>query len=257
MLATTNILLTLVLALFGEGLSPLTPEERTALNSAIDGRDHKESAFAALADALLRSDPATIDRELLNSWSDAQIAAALERPDDVRGEAVYLHGRLEQATPLDRPWIALQEWFIRDASGQPIAVFVAAEDPGDEGKEVFLAARFYKWIEAEARDGTLRRYPAFVGRAISQPAASGSSGLALAGLGLVVMVMLGLFAVARRLAVRGARHDRARWGLKLHDNIEVEDEVDLPSDPAEALDVLAARSHAADDKGDDDQRRSP
>ena len=86
-----------ILSIAIASISPLTDQQRTALDTAFDGRDHQEAAFTALV-------------ENVRSWTDGlgdaairldpDYQAILENPDQYRGELCKVTGKLQQHNPL-------------------------------------------------------------------------------------------------------------------------------------------------------------
>ena len=228
------------LCFLSTAMPPLTEAQRVALATAIDDRDYQESAFAALAEAALALDVASLDANSLTSADSIQWDQVLDDPDSMRGEPVLLSGRLEQSQPLSRPWDAFTEWFVRAPDGRAFAVYVPLEDDRESGESVRVPARFYKRIQATARDETVRRYPALVGRPLAlHPVEMG-------GAWIVILVIAFLCCwVLLRVLVRSPGAP-ARMRTAAHAPFPAENDEklseDLPTDAAEALDVLARRS---------------
>jgi len=242
----------LLVSLLLTAIPPLTEDQYIRLSTAYDGRDHREEAFAALL-------------ENAEAWSEGvgdapvrlsgDIYAMIAAPDEYRGELYRIVGAIQQRTRLDGPWEGVWEWFVRDDSGRPLIVYVTGLMPEDDvhfrdGRRVLIYARYYKRVDAVARDGQLRSYAAFVG-AHPSPASTAASGassfsivLALAVLllvGLIVVLVL-VFVVARRQRSRRPAR-RALPGAE-GDAMAVDDGGPLPDDPAEALAELKRRAEA-------------
>jgi hypothetical protein len=167
-------------------------------------------------------------------------------PDVHRGELCRLTGVLQQQAGLREPFESASEWFLRDEAGRPVLVYVEGlgEQDFEDGTPVVLLARFYKRVDAVARDGVRRSYPAFVGafpeRAPRPAAADPWSRLWVVALPVAVMmaVFAALLVYGRR--VRGGHTRRvARPGEEALDRVE-----GLPDDPAEALVELRRRAEA-------------
>ena len=237
------------------GIPPLSDGQQARLATAFDGRDHQEEAFAALLENAAAY-PADVDPgpALLGAAAvrlapdhDAMLAA----PDDHRGTLCRIVGVLQQQTRLDRPFAGVSEWFVRDDAGQPIIVFVAGLAADDEarfadGQRIAIYARFYKRVDAEARDGRSRRYPAYVGAApwrvagVEQEGEPATSLLLMGGLlvggFLVVIIMVAL------LGRRAAGTPRRRGGGGAVVAADLDEGPRLPDDPAAALDELKRRA---------------
>ena len=242
----------LLVSLLLLAIPPLTEDQRIRLSTAYDGRDHPEEAFAALLEnAAALSEGVGYAPVRLAADIDAMIAD----PDAYRGDLCRIVGTIQQRTRLDGPWAGIREWFVRNDSGRPVIVYVTEFVPEDEsrfrdGRRVLIYARYYKRIDAVARDGQLRSYAAFVG-AHPSPASGASSGtssfsmvLALAVLvlvGLVVVLVLVFVAARRQRSRRPVR--RALPGTEA-EATAVDDGGALPDDPAEALAELRRRAEA-------------
>ncbi len=224
-------------------VSPLTEDERVRLATAYDGRDHQEEAFVALLDNVRRWTPGVGDVAVR---IEPDLEAMLERPQDHRGELCRIAGRLEQQTRLERPYEGVLEWFVRDESDRPVLLYAVDADatrPFREGERVMLMARFYKSVEAVARDGERHRYPAFVG-AFPTAVGGGEAWVSLWVVSVPVVVMFVVFLVLLVYARRGQGRGRSRWsGLG---RAVADEKVDgpLPADPAEALLELRRRAEA-------------
>ncbi len=230
-------------------VSSLTEPERVALATAHDGRDHQEEAFAALLANARRWTPGPGDEPVR---LEPDLDSLLADPDAHRGALCRITGALQQHTRLSRPFETAEEWFIRDETGRPILVYVAALPASHgwrDGDRVEILARFYKRVDARARDGTMRSYPGFVG-ALPQRPGPGSSGgagaaawsrlwLVAAPVGLMLAAFFILVVYVRR--VRERARPRPAWAAEeLLDRGEP-----LPDDPAEALAEMRRRAEAA------------
>jgi hypothetical protein len=221
-------------------IPPLTDGERARLASAADGLDRRGEAFAALVDNVSRWTPGAGDSALR---ADPDIERMLADPAAYRGDLCRIAGSIQQQTPLVEPYQDVSEWFVRDGAGRPIIVFVCGLAPDHgfrEGRPVVILARFYKRIDARARDDRLHRYAAFVG-AFPQPGAAGDGGWGrLWTVTIPVAVMLAVFLLLLLYARRGQGPMRAR-AATAGPWVEKGDE-QLPEDPAEALAELRRRA---------------
>ena len=239
------------LLLISTELPPLTAAQQVSLATAIDDRDHQESAFAALAEATLEIDTARIDADVLARLQPFDWDRAVEDPEALRGHPLLVVGRLEQSDPLARPWDAYREWFLRLPNDRVVAVYVPIEDDRPPGTRVRVVGRFYKRIQAEARDGTTRVYPAMVGRPL--PAESlpfGGILIAILVIALLVCWLLLRITIRQRgipTISNGNSFSRLQEDEDA-DGGEVAD--DLPTDPAGALDELARRRDESTRGGD-------
>ena len=167
-------------------------------------------------------------------------AAILDDPNRYRGSLVTISGRLEQHRTLGRPFEAVGEWFIRDDSGQPWAVYVIDVESDDvrDGRYVTLSGLVYKRLRLDDRSGVERTFPALIASSptwsvATAPVSAGRSQLwllvAVLAIGLIVVIILG-----RRLA----RHPSSRPVIVAADDDEP---MELPEEPSEALRELKRR----------------
>jgi hypothetical protein len=251
----------LLAALVHAGIPPLTDAQRTALDTAFDGRDHREEAFAALVESLAGATPGIGDEAIRLAPA---LDALLEDPDAHRGALCRVEGRLVQRSPLDGAFAGVREWFIRGNVGRPVIVFVVGLDDADaaafpDGADVRADGRFYKRIDALARDGRTRSYPAFVA---AHPTRLGAPDRApVAGwsvvivLGAIVLALLVIWAVTLRVARRGRKRGYApRPSPRGVEPERLDEGGPLPDDPAAALGELRQRAGAEEH---DDPRAEP
>jgi hypothetical protein len=234
----------LLLCIACAAVPPLTDDQRVRLADAVDGTDHRDDAFAALVENVRRWTPGSGDAPVR---LQPDLERMLAHPETYRGTLCRLEGSLEQQAPLAPPWEGMAEWFVRDDAGRPILVYVAGLQPGRGfrgGRPVVILARFYKRVDAVARDGRTHRYPAFVG---AHPLALGSPDRGWARLWAVtipVAAMLVVFLLLLVYARRGHGPMRGRAGAGGVWTEEMDEP--LPEDPAEALAELRRRAEAAD-----------
>lgn len=236
-------------------VSPLSREQTGKLASAVDSSDERDEAFAALVentnhwtagpgDSLIRLQP--------------DFGALIENPAAYRGDLCRLAGKLQQHTQLATPYNEVWEWFVRTDAGRPIMVYVTGlgENPMySDGGDIEIDARFYKRIDAPARDRKTHSYPAFVGafprmiseRSATSNALNSSDGLWIVG-GLiaamaVVFIALLLYARSRRAVVIHSRFVRAAEAPPLQ--TELDGGPPLPDDPAAALAELKRRAQSS------------
>jgi len=228
---------------FAMGAVPaLTDDDRARLAGAVDGGDHRDDAFAALVGHVGLWSPGLGDTPVR---PEVALESVLADPAANRGELFQLAGTLEQPAWLPRPDDAIAEWFVRDDAGRPMLVYVCGltlNDSFHDGQAVTLPARFYKRIDARARDGRVHGYAAFVG-AYPRPV-SGGGGLGhLWKVVVPVAVMLVVFVALLVYAHRGAKPARraARFVPPLSGG-----EPPLPDDPVEALGEMRRRAGAQD-----------
>jgi len=224
-----------------DGLPALTPARMSALETAIDDRDHQDSAFQALMQGMIELDPTSIDPGGLEPVGRSRALEFASDPDRHRGVSALIVGRLEQSHPLPRPHDAIVEWFVRLPDGHPVAVYVPRVEDLEPGARVRVAARFYKRLAGSSRDGTVSNWAAFGGRALGDaPSPDARPTLVVLVVVLAVAWWLLRRLVARPAGLRTRRIDRAT----------LPKDEDLPTDPLDALDELARRS-------DDSGRKAP
>jgi hypothetical protein len=173
-------------------------------------------------------------------------AAVLGDTDRYRGMYITVAGRLEQHRRLGRPFDEVDEWFIRDESGAPWAVYVTDSDPSDvrSGRHVSVSGLLYKRLRLQDRSGVERTYPALIASTpvwLAAPVVVSDRQqhlwllLAMLAIGLIVVMVLG-----RRLK----RQPPSRPVFVASDDDEP---MELPDEPTEALRELQRR-------GDSDER---
>jgi hypothetical protein len=231
-------------------IPPLTHQQRVRLETARDGRDHREEAFLALV-------------ENVREWSvqtggapfrlDPDLDAMIAEPARSRGDLCRLEGVVQQKSMLGRPHDRVGRWYIRDDRGRPILLYVV-HPPGDapadppEGSRIAVMARFYKPVELTARDGVTRPYPAFVGPVPKLLRRAGATA-PLAALPVVLFLVIPLLAAFAMLLIYTRRQRRA---VAVHGPVlpaidpEPDDDRPLPDDPAEALAELRRRADGGD-----------
>ena len=98
----------------------------------------------------------------------------ITRPDwgNVPASAwIQISGKLEQRTPMGSVHPDGEEWFVRTSEGNPIAVYVMTQSQYPVGSLVSIIGRDAGTIRLADRQGTLREYPAVIGRPIERSAA--------------------------------------------------------------------------------------
>ena len=221
----------------------LTGEDRARLAGAADGGDHRDDAFAALVGHVGRWSPGLGDTPVRIELDPQQLLAD---PAANRGELFQLAGTLEQPAWLPPPDQAIAEWFVRDAAGRPMLVYVCGL-PSDhsfrDGQSVTLPARFYKRVDARARDGRVHEYAAFVGaypRPVSGSGGLGQLWIVVVPVAVMLVVFLALLVYARRRG-RPARRITRFVVPPLPGG-----EPPLPNDPVEALGEMRRRAGVRD-----------
>lgn len=242
-MALGSIILSIAIA----SIQPLSDDQLTALNTAFDGRDHQEAAFTALVENV-RSWTEGIGDAAIRLEPDYQ--AILENPDQFRGELCKITGKLQQHNPLPGLNKGIGEWFVRDTDSRPILVYIVKnidDQTFRDGQSIEIIARFYKRVDAVAKDGKQHSYAAFVGAfpksalfTLGAASPTGNPMLVLAipvAVGLLVFVFL--LAYTRRLK----RNTKAHEPRSTESQQEDED-VSLPNDPAKALTQLKRQGKA-------------
>ena len=200
-------------------VGPLTGDQQSRLDAAIDGGDYHEDAFTVLLDNVATWTPGLGDTPIR---LDPDLGRVLADPAAYRGALFRLTGTIEQQSWLEPPHSLIAEWFVRDAAGRPMLVYVygaPSEDRFHLGKRVMLPGRFYKRIDERARDGRVHEYAAFVAafpRAVETGLGGGTGGGAGLGTGMLrlwvvavpVVVMLIVFVALRVYTQRGGTSGR-------------------------------------------------
>ncbi len=221
---------------------PLTDDDRARLAGAADGGDHRDDAFAALVGHVGRWSPGLGDTPVRLELDPEHLLAD---PAANRGELFQLVGTLEQPAWLPPPDDAIAEWFVRDHVGRPMLVYVCGL-PSDhsfrDGQSVTLPARFYKRVDARARDGRVHEYAAFVG-AYPRPVQGGGG---LGQLWIVVVPVVVMLVVFLALLVYAHRGGRPARRVTRFMPPPPGGEPPLPDDPVEALGEMRRRAGVRD-----------
>ena len=128
----------------------------------------------------------------------------ITRPDwgNVPASAwVQITGKLEQRTPMGSVHPDGEEWFVRTSDGNPIAVYVMTQSQYPVGSLVSIIGRDAGTIRLADRQGTLREYPAVIGRPIERSAARE---MQVASKGASVGFPVGLIAIFAVIVLIGA-----------------------------------------------------
>ncbi|MGI9014535.1 MAG: hypothetical protein ACR2GY_09840 [Phycisphaerales bacterium] len=242
-------------------IPPLEADDRGELLTADDGseRVHYEAAFSALLRNAASWTPGPGNTAVR---VQPDFAAMLSDPDAFRGEVCLISGSIDAIEILHPPYTGVEAWFVRTADHTPVLVYVDLrnrERPSGvkRNAHVEIYARFYKRHEAIARDETMHAYAAFVGAFPLISESRTSTTASPATFLLVAVVILGtvffiLWIFTRRQNARDPRTRRYSASASGYDTSR-DDFVDtgptaaeLPSDPAEALAVLAKQAPLED-----------
>lgn len=235
--------------------TPLTEEQRIAIETARDGYDQREQAFTMLLENARSWTPGSqtpgrqtpgmeVQGEAVLARPDD--ASVVERPDEFRGRLFEVEGVIQQQMRLANPEEGVMEWFIRTDDGVPLVIYMdekALGEPWRDGQRVWMLARFYKAIELPARDDVTRRYAAFVGgfpTAIGpHPRGSAVTPRPPTWLVTALLIMIVIFVIAALVA--RSRRRPTRGGRIAINGPRVDEAGSLPDDPAEALAELRRR----------------
>jgi hypothetical protein len=232
---------------------PLTDAQQVRLAQANDGGDHQEEAFLALAEHV-RSWAAPNAQSLVSvsATGFADIATLMRQPAAHRGEFAVVRGAIQQQSPLGPGFDDVHEWFVRDADGKAVIVYVipppANGSTWRDGQSIEVPARFYKIVQAVARDGSVQQYPAFVG-AFPRAAVRASGSQAVESLWLLAVPVGALIVVYFALSrwARSANRNRQAMPARARrfsppPEIPLDADGALPDDPAAALAELKRRA---------------
>lgn len=135
---------------------------------------------------------------------------------------VQITGKLEQRTPMGSVHPDGEEWFVRTSEGNPIAVYVMTQSQYPVGSLVSIIGRDAGTIRLADRQGTLREYPAVIGRPIERSAAremqvaskAASGGFPVGMIAIFAVIVLigawlGVRVMAKRSSAMGASRIRA------------------------------------------------
>lgn len=135
---------------------------------------------------------------------------------------VQITGKLEQRTPMGSVHPDGEEWFVRTSDGNPIAVYVMTQSQYPVGSLVSIIGRDAGTIRLADRQGTLREYPAVIGRPIERSAAremqvaskEASIGFPVGLIAIFAVIVLigawfGVRVMAKRSSAMGASRIRA------------------------------------------------
>ena len=236
---------------------PLTEEHRARLMQARDGGDHQDPAFFILLRSAAGYDGDVGDAPIR---LEPDLTAMIERPADFRGDLCRVSGVIQQRADLSGRYVGAVEWFVRDDAGRPFIVYVARVDETrhplsgfHDGQRVEIVARYFKRVDATARDGQSRSYAAFVGarpRVILPGSAQGAGAGMIWVVAVPVVILLGVFLIlviyARRHREPAVRRRRTggggAGGASGGHDMAMGADGPLPDDPSDALSELRERA---------------
>jgi hypothetical protein len=209
------------------------------MQTVVDGSDTRGEGFAALI-------------EEVQGWSSAVVAqhdfdreSILGDPANARGRLFWARGSAEFRNTLTSPWDGIEEWFVRDASGDLFCLYVAGAPRLEIGMHLNVPARFYKTIEIEGRDQRLRMYPTFVTSSLVIPTIASAGVPPMVLLLPVIAIGAVLVFVLSRIG-KGSKRLRGIRGIETEDVIDAANEHvgDLPEDSSQALAAMYEQSEA-------------
>lgn len=169
--------------------------------------------------------------------------AVVEHPAQYRGMYVMIEGQVEQQRSLGRPFVDVQEWFVRDAHDLPWMIYVVGCSEMATGRRVSISGHVYKRMHLQDRSGVMRFYPALIGcqptwlaAAAAEQQESHASWLLLL---VLVVALLAVLLIGRRVG----RRPVARPAIFSEDD---ETQPSLPDDPSEAMHELKRRGDESD-----------
>ena len=172
-----------------------------------------------------------------------------ERDRPTASDLVERRGLLVQVTPVPgEDGTPLAEWVVEQGDGSILVVATRRASVAPRLRiMVRLRGRFAGEIETRARDGRVRRWPLFVGRPVGFAASTVTPGGWIAG--AVVLLAFGLLLLRRRIRRSGSTSigpaSPARRDSRTGSGVGAAPEpMSLPSDPVDALEVLAAGRHS-------------
>lgn len=221
------------------GLPLLSPAEQDVLVSVQDASDVPDAAFAVMSEHVTATEQVQSNEPIR---LQVFVEDLLADPSASRGDLYRVEGQFLQRRNMPPPYQEIEEWFLRLPSGDPVAVYLPVEDAQAmdvEGQSISIDARFYKVLQAVARDQQLHRYPAFFGRSPQLLSKNSSAAvermdiLVLLGF-LVLLVIIGLVVMA---FARRQKRVLPRWSPG-----PVEPRANITDDPAVALRELRAKA---------------
>ncbi len=263
-------------------IPPLDQSQLTRLETTHQGsRTVDEAAFYALLENAAKWPTGATPDDVADDDVVLATAAKIEQivlnPAERQGQLVLIEGTLEGVMPpakLARSgWEQIEGLLIRPAGGKPVIVYVTnpppltRDEPGSQyvtqyGSKVKVLARFFKVVQDRNRKGETTLYPVFVGNSVADFQADTTS--TPPGLGIIPLAALGIAGCIFLLYYRVRRMGRTAGGGHLtleeykqrklqraqaaeapeEEATDDEPAVELPKDPADALDALKHQKEA-------------
>jgi hypothetical protein len=267
-------------------IPPLDQSQLTRLETTQQGSQTiDEAAFYALLENAAKwpagATPDDVFEEDVVLATAAKIEQIAQNPEPRQGQLVLISGTLEGVIPTVRlarsGWEQIEGLLIRPEGGKPVIVYVTDPPPltrdktGSQyvrqyGSHVKVLARFFKLVQDRNRKGEVTLYPVFVGNSVADFQADTTS--VPKGLGVIPLAALGiagciflLYYRLRRIggSTTAAGHltleeykqrkvQRAQVAESPDDESTEAEEppIDLPKDPADALEALKHHQKEAD-----------
>ncbi len=251
-----NAVILAMLCVVIRGVAPLSEGQRVQLDTAMDfNSTFDEAGLYPLLNNALQWEKGDEAGAMIPDYK-----AIFESPGEHRGQLFLIEGAFaggsQRVRQLSRPgsWDGkLNQWVVVvDRATDEVAVVYLVDPPPapKAGAKVRTVGRFYKVLSDTDREGRPTNYLTFVGhgaqveeRSSGSGVGSGSAGGALV---LVLVILAGGWVVLRQtIRVKKVR-TRLRVGATVGGDTEggigeEGDEVNLPKDPVQALDVLHDR----------------
>jgi hypothetical protein len=238
--------LTCCLIALQNGVSPLeipsNVDENTLarLQTVVDGTDTRGEGFAALIGEVQGWNSAVVAKQDFNR------EGVMGNPAIARGRLYWVQGTAELRNRLTGPWLGIEEWFVRDTSGDLFCLYVVGESTLEKGILLKVPARFYKTIEMEGRDQRIRLYPTFVTSSIVIPTLAASWGVSPMVLLLLFIALCAVIVFVLTRLGKGTKRLRVVRGIETEDVIDAVNEHvgELPEDSSQALAALFEQSES-------------
>jgi hypothetical protein len=267
-------------------IPPLDQSQLTRLETTHQGsRTIDEAAFYALLENAAKwpsgATPDDVRDDDVILATAPKVEQIVQNPAERQGQLVLIEGALEGVMPPARlarsGWEQIEGLLIRPEGGKPVIVYVTNPPALTRDKEgsqyitqlhskVKVLARFFKVVQDRNREGETTLYPVFVGNSVADFQADTTS--VPKGLGVIPLAALGiagciflLYYRLRRMGggTTGAGHltleeykqrklQRAQATESPEEDAAETQEppIDLPEDPADALEALKHHQKEAD-----------